>query len=1271
MSLDFVNLHTHSYYTILEAPFPPKQILERALEMGHSKVALTDKGCGYGLIEFYMAAGKLDGIEPILGVEIAVSMATRFEKRPGIDGNEGTVVLLAKDMDGYKNLLKIISIASLEGFYHQPRIDIEILEKHSAGLYCLTGGRDGLVGKKYFDHGEDQADQIIEQLVGIFGKERFYLELVSRSFEEQTILNKWIVEVSQKKLLELVATSDARFSLPKDESASDVFWCIGKNQNMHDPTRNKGIEGNWFKSWEEIQQELAYVPSNLLDKARENTLIIANSCNVEIGFGNDLLPKFEVPEGENEASWLRVECENKIEFRYAEDFARSEEMQRKKETEDEDIIVITPQVIKDRLDYELSVIGNMGFDAYFLIVADFIQYAKEQGIFVGPGRGSAAGSLVAYLLEITNIDPIGYELLFERFLNPERVSMPDIDIDFSDERREEVMDYVVEKYGTEQVSKVCTFGTLAAKAALKDVGRAMGIDYGRMNAMTKALPNKPGFKLSDAGEVKDFMELVDKNADLRQVFEIASHLEGSVRHVSVHACAVIIGNSDLSDNTPVQWAPGTEDVKITQYPYQQLESLGLLKMDFLGLKNLSILEKTLNHIEATTGREINLNDLPIDDRRVFEMMSEGETTGVFQFESAGMRRYLRELRPTELEDLVAMNALYRPGPMEYIPQYIKGKHDPNTVKYPNEVLKPILRKTYGIAVYQEQVLRIAQDFSGFTLGEADILRKAIGKKIHRILEEQRIKFIEGAIEKGHTEAEAAHLFDDIVVPFAGYGFNRSHAVCYARIAYETAYMRANYPVEFMAATMTTDRNNTERIVLEMNECVDMGIEVLPPSVNESGSHFTVILGTEEEQEQADASENFYRTHGKKIRFGLTAIKGLGEETADMIIQERESGGRFESLQELSKRLPAKLMNKKTLEALSFSGALDEFGNRGAIVASLEELAKFAKENEEKEQAGQIGLFGGIAEEESIDFHLPNIIATKDEILSWERESLGLFVSDHPLKGLGEYFAEFGKLIGGIPEEEEELKAIEEARIEAAKEAAEAAGEKYKKGRKKKEKRVVIIHGMVSEVRKITTKSGTQMAVMMVEDTSGKIECAVFPRVFEGCPAKAFELDAFLRIEGRPEERDGAYNFIVDTIKVGNLKQVQEKYLLSEENNKQEVKIEKEPSIKVSEIGIEDPIHVEPVIENTGDDGLNKTADAPEIIEEQVVGACLKIEIPIGASPERITEFKQEILALEKGEGVLTIVVDGKDRVIPFGVNLESESFQNLQSFFDSSNSLEF
>jgi DNA polymerase-3 subunit alpha len=1064
----------------------PKNLLARAEELGCPAVAITDSGAGYGLVELFQNA-KGGEVKPLLGVELAVATDSRFEKRAGVDGREGHLVLLAKNTKGWKNLLFLISQASLEGMYYKPRVDWDLLQENAEGLIVLSSGTAGLIGRSFRDFGSGPAEKTLERIQSVFGVENVYLEFVARDYPEQQALNEFFVSLAQKTGVQTVASSDARYATAEDEEACDTLTCIGKNQQVNDPNRFKFAERNWFKSWEEICLDLTNVPAEMLEESRKNTLKIAEEIDLELEFGQSLLPHFSVPEGETEKSHLRNNCEKMIPVLYPDADASYK------------------KVIQERLDYELSIIGSMGFEAYFLIVQDFIDFARNNGIAVGPGRGSAAGSLVSFLLQITTIDPLGYELLFERFLNPERISMPDIDIDFSDERRHEVLQYVTDKYGVEKVSKVCTFGTLAAKAAIKDVGRAQGVPYADMNAFTKLLPTKPGLTLEDALSFPDFKTKMEANPSLKRVFEVAKKLEGCVRHVGVHACAVIIGHDDLRENSPLQWAPGADAVKITQFPYQQLESIGLLKMDFLGLRNLSIIERAVQHIKQTTGKDVDLSQIPKDDPLTFEkVFAAGETTGVFQFESAGMRRYLKELKPTEFEDLVAMNALYRPGPMEYIPTYIAGKHGTEEVKYLDPVLEPILQKTYGIAVYQEQIMRIAQDFAGFTLGQADILRKAIGKKKIKLLEEQRIKFLEGAAQMKRDKKTAEKMFDDIIVPFAGYGFNRSHAVCYARIAYETAYLRAHYPEEFMAAMMTTDRNNTDRIVLEMNECNTMNIEVLPPSVNESGSHFTVITS-----DQPNLEGNL---EPKKIRFGLSAIKGLGEETVDQIMAERSAGGSFQSLQDFAERVPAKLVNKKTLEALGFSGAFDVFGNRKAVVDSLDDLSTFAREFQDKRDAGQMGLFGG-TDDSAVEFTLRDGEATKDDILRWERESLGLYVSEHPLKGMSRYFEKFGRLIHSLSEED--------------------LGKQ------------VVLHGLVTDVRKILTRRGKNMAILTIEDTSGKMEMAVFPMIFEKSPAKAFEVDAFIRIRGKVEERDGSFNCIAEEIRVGNLAKIQAVHVFSD------------------------------------------------------------------------------------------------------------------------------
>ncbi|PID70337.1 DNA polymerase III subunit alpha [bacterium DOLZORAL124_38_8] len=1209
----FVNFHTHSYYSILGGLMSPKVLLEKAHEAHCPALALTDTGVGHGLVEFCEQAAKFEAnLKPILGAEIFVAAQSRFDKRPNVDGKEGYIVLIAQNQTGWNNLVKILSTAWLEGLYEKPRADWETLEKYKEGLFVLTGSTDGLIGKSLSQNNPKQAHQDLEKILSVYDQSQVFLELVANQGDSFETLNRFILDVTETKKLPVLVTSNARFSQPQDEEATEVLRCIESGEMMNNPYRKKFAEGHWFKSWQEMCDVLDYLPYETLEKARQESLNLAENIHFEMEFGKDLLPHFEVDQNEDEASQLRKNCEKNLLWLYRKDLGiepffeagkNDEDWAQKVATEglpnldiptkfnfDEETTALWNTIL-ERLSYELSIIGKMGFDAYFLIVQDFIQYAKTHDISVGPGRGSAAGSIVSYLLGITTIDPIKYVLLFERFLNPERISMPDIDIDFSDEKRDRVLQYVIDRYGHEKVSKVCTFGTLSAKAALKDVGRALGVDYGEMNALTKLLPGTPGFKLKDAFDVLDFKAKVEANPSFQRVFDIARKIEGCIRHVSVHACAVIIGKEDLTNEVPIQWAPGTEKIKISQIPYQQLEHIGLLKMDFLGLKNLSILDKTLENIKARQNIDIDLQNIPLDDQKTFEMIARGETTGVFQFESDGMRRYLRELKPTEFEDLVAMNALYRPGPMEYIPTYIAGKHDPSTVKYMHPTLEPILKQTYGIAVYQEQVLQIARDFAGFSLGQADILRKAIGKKIASILAEQRQKFIEGGIANGYKKEDGIKLFDEIIVPFSGYGFNRSHAVCYARIAYETAYLRANYPVEFMAAMMTTDRNNTDRIVLEMHECHDMDIEVLPPSVNDSGSYFSVV-------------------GPNQIRFGLSAIKGLGEEPVNHIIEERNSHGTFTSIQDFAERVPAKYLNKKSLEALSFSGALDAFGDRKSIIESIEDITQFAKEVHEKNTSGQMGLFGG--ESTAVEFKLKPSKASKKEILNWERESLGLFVSDHPLKGLNEYFSKFGTPIGEV---------INQVLSNEEETTNEEPPKKKKKGNEFK------IHGIITAARVIMTKSHKKMAIIQIEDTSGKIEGAVFPRVYEQQNPAAFEVDAFVEIIGKAETRDGKVNMIIQTIKSTDLEKI--RHLQLNEEYAAKTKTQKTTSATSK---------------------TEKKVENKPTVEEGKRENCFWLYIPDGTTKQTVAEIKQILVENKAAAGIeVDVQIEGKMVKIPFKI----------------------
>ena len=884
---DFVHVHCHSTYSLLEALPSPEEIVLRAKELGQSAVGLTDKGHTYGLTEFYQCALK-HKVKPLLGLETYVARRTRHDKESGTDTKRYPLVLLAETQEGYQNLLQLATKAALEGMYYKPRVDAELLENYGKGLIALSGPMSGAIPQAALAEDGERIKELVEQYRGFFGEDNLYFELMDLpNVNGQSEINQQLIKWGKELNVPLVATCNAHYCKPEDAEAHDVLLCIQKNAHVDDPSRFSMRDSDFsMRPYEEIEKIFAHVP-----EALENTKVIADRCNIELDFGTYRIPRFPVPDKKTEAAYLRELATEGLAKQY------------KNPTQEH----------RDRLEYELKVIEEVDFAGYFLIVSDFVNEAKRRGITVGPGRGSAAGSMIAYCLKITGLDPIEHGLLFERFLNPERISMPDFDIDFADNRRDEVLDYVREKYGEDKVVQICTFGTLAARAAVKDVGRAYGVPFLEMNSLAKLIPERPGTTLDEALETQELKSAYDTNETYKKIIDIALKLEKKARHVSVHACGVIITEEPTVCYTALQRAPKDDQTIITQSSAKPLEALGLLKMDFLGLMNLTVIQTTLEIIERTEGKELDIANIPIDDSETYALLQRGITTGVFQLESGGMRRYLKQLKPTVFGDITAMVSLYRPGPMEYIPSFIKRKHGKEKVKYIHDDLKPILEPTYGIGIYQEQILQIAQVFAGFSLGSADILRRAIGKKIKSELDAQREKFIAGAMEKGYDKALAEKIFDDVITPFAGYGFNKSHAAGYARIAYETAYLKAHYPVEFMSALLSSDAQRTDRVMIEIEECREMGIEVLPPDINESLRHFTAMP-----KECA-------------IRFGLTAIKGIGDSSVQQIIEVREQGEKFSSLEDFASRVPAKIINKKTVDALAKAGALDSLGERRTLV----------------------------------------------------------------------------------------------------------------------------------------------------------------------------------------------------------------------------------------------------------------------------------------------------------------------------------------------------
>jgi len=1045
--MTFVHLHNHTHYSLLDGLSRPSELVKKAKEYNMPAIAITDHGVMYGVVEFFKAA-KEEGIKPILGCEVYITR-DRFKKDSTVRGSNH-LVLLAENDEGYKNLLKLVSKAQLEGFYYKPRIDHELLREHSKGLIALSACINGEVSKAVLAHDYKKAKEIALEYNDIMGQDNFFLEIQDHlDIDEQIIVNSKLIELSKETGIPLVATNDSHYPETKDQFAHDLLICIQTGKNFNDEDRMRYASNFSIKSPDEMIEAMKAAP-----EAIENTLKIAERCNVEIEFGQNLVPEYPLPEGYTTDQLLYEKAMEGLRERYPDDEGQKKAI--------------------ERLDYEMSVISKMGFSDYFLIVQDFIIFAKENGIIVGPGRGSAAGAILSYCLDITTVDPLKYSLLFERFLNPERVSMPDIDIDFADHRRHEVFDYVREKYGDANVAQVITFGKMTAKAAVRDVGRAMGYPYSEVDAVSKKMPPTVFGKHRPIKEsiVEDdtLSKEYNENPRSKELLDNAIKLEGTIRNAGTHACAVIISEQPLTNFTPLQNASGKEGIVVTQYAMGPLEEIGLLKVDFLGLRNLTILEHTLNIIKIKHDITLELKDIPLDDKETFKLLSRGETTGVFQLESGGMRKYLKELKPTRLEDIIAMNALYRPGPMEYIPDYIRGKHNPKSVKYMDPVFKPILEETSGIAIYQEQILQIARDFAGFSLGQADILRRAVGKKKLKLLEEQKIKFIDGAVANGFEKKMAVSVFTDIIEPFAGYGFNKSHATCYALIAYQTAYLKALYPTEFMAALLTADKENTERVVLEINDCKQMKIQVLPPSINESFKNFTVV-------------------NEGVIRFGLAAIKGLGVNTIDKIIESRQTNGKFESLENFLEKVDSKLVNKKTIESLAYAGAFDEFGDRHTIAQACDYISKYAKNAQKKASEGQTSIFGIMDDEVSKAVASLNLPAVKPitelQVLKREKDFLGLYVSAHPLQGLGRYMSSKMRLIGSL--------------------------------NKKDEGKDIKIGGLVTAVRRLQTKKGDNMMYATIEDPTGDIEVVLFPRMYNML-AKFIELDNIVTLDGKLDNR---------------------------------------------------------------------------------------------------------------------------------------------------------
>ncbi len=1064
--MSFVHLHTHSHYSLLDGLGKIDDLVKKAVEYGMPAMALTDHGVMYGAIEFYKKAKKA-GIKPIIGVEAYVARNGHLNKRANIDVKPYHLILLAKNEVGYKNLVKLTTIANLEGYYYKPRIDFELLEKYHEGLVCLTACLAGELPVNILNGNLDGAREMISRYQKLFGEDSFYLEVQYHpSLPKQQEVNEAIFKLSKEMNVPVVATNDIHYPAKDDDFAQDILLCIQTKKTLGDKDRMSyvGIDLS-FKSPDQMRAEFADH-----QEAIENTVKVADMCNLEIVLGKTILPKFPLPEGRTADDQLRVICEEGMIRKYQKEPA--------------------PPEAQERLDYELSVIKKTGYAGYFLIVSDFISWAKNNGVIVGPGRGSAAGSLVAFLSSITNIDPIKYDLVFERFLNPERISMPDIDTDFADARRDDVLKYVTEKYGADKVAQIITFGTMAARASIRDVGRVMGLPYSYCDRISKLIPM--GMKLKEAIEtVPEFKEILAE-PDGEKLMTIARRLEGVARHASTHACGVVITPESLDNYSPRQ--PGSAEGSIViQYEGHSVEDMGLLKMDFLGLSNLTIIEQALEIIEKIHGVKVDMESIPLEDEKALKIFQDGKTTGVFQFESSGMKRYLKQLLPTSIEDIIAMVALYRPGPMEYIPDYINGKHGRIKPVYLHEKLRPILGKTYGVAVYQEQLLQIARDLAGFSYGEADILRKAVGKKIKELLDEQAIKMVKDMISNGIDEKVAKKIWE-FILPFASYGFNRSHAACYAVIAYQTAWLKANYPAEFMAALLTSDQGNSDRIAIEVDECRQMGIEVLPPSINESYSTFTVVAES-------------LATGKPRIRFGLMAVKGLGENVIKTIITERRENGRFEDLESFLTRVKTKDLNKRSLDAMIKSGCMDEVGERNEMLCNLDRLLKFIQESHQEAESNQGSLFSSLGEKTMPSLRLDKTEpVTKRQKLAWEKELLNMYVSEHPMD---EYRDKLSRMVVACSS----LKNC-------------AAGAEVR------------VAGVISTLKKIQTKKGETMMFAKIEDSSGDVEILVFPRMLES-NRNLWTEGNIIMCAGNLSDKDDETKLICDRAAILNMENLSE------------------------------------------------------------------------------------------------------------------------------------
>ena len=1050
----FTHLHVHTEYSLLDGSCKIKELAARAKELGMDSMAVTDHGVMYGVIDFYRAAKEV-GIKPIIGCEVYVAPGSRFDRETS-NGEDRYyhLVLLAENDTGYHNLMKIVSRGFVDGFYYKPRVDYEVLETYHEGVIALSACLAGEV-QRYLARGMyEEACRSARHYEDIFGKGNFFLELQDHGIPTQKTVNQGLMRMSRELSMDLVATNDIHYILAEDAAAHDILLCIQTGKKVSDENRMRYEGGQYYvKSEEEMRALFPYA-----QEAIDNTHKIAERCNVEIEFGVTKLPKYEVPEGYDSWSYLNKLCQDGMAKRYPNDDG----------------------TLQERLSYELGVIHNMGYVDYFLIVWDFIHFARSHDIMVGPGRGSAAGSIVSYCLEITNIDPVRYDLLFERFLNPERVSMPDIDIDFCFERRQEVIDYVVEKYGKDQVVQIVTFGTLAAKGVVRDVGRVLDLPYARCDAIAKMIPGDLGMTLEKAlKQSPDLREAYQNDDEVRYLIDMAKRLEGLPRHTSMHAAGVVIGQRAMDEFVPLSRA--SDGTITTQFTMTTLEELGLLKMDFLGLRTLTVIQNAVRQAEENYGVHLVMEEIDYNDKDVLASIGTGKCDGIFQLESSGMKSFMMELRPENLEDIIAGISLYRPGPMDFIPRYLKGKNDKDSITYECPQLEHILGPTYGCIVYQEQVMQIVRDLAGYTMGRSDLVRRAMSKKKAAVMEKERQNFVygnqeenvKGCIENGIDEKTANHIYDEMI-DFARYAFNKSHAACYAVVAYQTAYLKYYYPKEFFAALMTSVMDNVGKVSEYILTCRQMGIRILPPDINEGQSGFSVS--------------------GDAIRYGLSAIKSIGRNVVDEIIRERQNNGLFTSIDDFVERMGGREVNKRTLENFIKAGAMDSLpGNRRQKTMIAPELLDQKNKDRKNVLEGQLSLFDFAAEEEKQQYQItmPKVPEfPKGELLAFEKETLGIYVSGHPMD---EYLETWKN---SITAKTTDFMVDEETGRAVVEDGARAT-----------------IGGMITARTVKLTKNGQQMAFVTLEDMVGSVEVIVFPRDYEN-KKQLLNEDAKVFISGR-------------------------------------------------------------------------------------------------------------------------------------------------------------